>query len=63
MALTYQALVEWLVPAILAYAAWHLRCIHSELGKLNTNLAVLGERVDSHERRIDKLEVLKPHRS
>ena len=60
MALTYQALAEWLVPAILAYAAWHLRCIHTEMGKLNTNLAVLGERVDSHERRIDKLETLKP---
>jgi hypothetical protein len=56
MAITYQTLAEWLVPAILAYAAWHLRCIHSELGKLNTNLAVLGERVDGHDRRITHLE-------
>lgn len=56
MALNYQAIVEWLVPTIMAYGVWHLRCIHSELGKLNTHLAVLGERVDGHERRIDHLE-------
>lgn len=55
-AITHTELIQWLMPAILGYAAWHLRCIHTEMGKLNTNLAVLGERVDSHDRRISHLE-------
>lgn len=54
--LTHAEVVQWLMPAILGYAAWHLRCIHTEMGKLNTNLAVIGTKVEGHEARITRLE-------
>lgn len=38
--------------------AWLLWMLVSNIAELNKNIAVIIERIDSHERRIDRLEVI-----
>lgn len=47
---------DWLVPALVGASIYYLRAISSAIQDLSRNLAVAVERVDSHERRIEKLE-------
>ncbi len=49
-------LLDWLVPALLAVASWHLKCISDEMKDMGRTLAVAVERVEQHERRISHLE-------
>lgn len=63
----FQDFVQWgfegLIVSIGAYAAWEIGRMRDSIDKvkdsigiLNTNVAVVIERVDGHEHRIAKLE-------
>jgi hypothetical protein len=54
--LSYQAIVSWLIPALLSAILGVLAWMGSSIHDMSTTLAVAVSKIDDHERRIELLE-------
>lgn len=57
-AVTFQQVLQWILPFLLSYVAYAMKDIGSELRNISTSLAVAVQRVEDHDRRIANLEQL-----
>ncbi len=51
-------MLEWLIPALLAFLGWVGTSIVEKLSELNSTVKVAVQRVDDHDRRLGNLEAL-----
>lgn len=52
----YRTVSNWLVPVVLAFSLRFLSQIAKRLSEISESLAVVVNQIDSHEKRIAKLE-------
>lgn len=57
-AVTFQQVLQWILPLLLSYTAYAMKDIGTELRSISTSLAVAVQRVEEHDRRIANLEQL-----
>ena len=54
----YEGLFSCVIPPLLIFALRYLQQIAQRLGQISVSLAVVVERIESHERRVTRLETM-----